>query len=259
MSSFGAGGSNAHIVVEDVASPQSMTALPHLPLEAIVFSARDRGTLCQYARRVEAFLDSASGVALADVAYTFQIGRTPMDVRLAIVASSEEDLKTKLKTWVSLQEGQQVTSDPGAAELERVSDGVRETRFSARALVEGNSGKAFLAGMFLRAVIWKRPPALVLGIAIDWSLIRRSIVPRRLSLPTYPFARERCWLSPASLSASFVQTSAPNPVEFIQPPLAEKRNAFITAGNGRCRIWFQPSPRLRLALCCCWTHPMLCS
>lgn len=36
----------------------------------------------------------------------------------------------------------------------------------------------------------------VRGLALDWNLLYRhsQVRPRRLSLPTYPFAQERCWM-----------------------------------------------------------------
>lgn len=33
------------------------------------------------------------------------------------------------------------------------------------------------------------------GIEIDWGILYGAEKPRRLSLPTYPFAKERCWFS----------------------------------------------------------------
>jgi acyl transferase domain-containing protein/acyl carrier protein len=52
----------------------------------------------------------------------------------------------------------------------------------------------------------------VTGAAIDWEAVDRGISPRRVSLPTYPFERQRYWIK-APQPASAVDRRAPAPVE----------------------------------------------
>src|SRR5206468_1820739 len=82
VSSFGAGGSNAHLILEEYADARELERGPHeKPPEAFVLSARDQDALCRYAEKVVHFLDHQSGISLANMAYTSQVGRTPMDAR----------------------------------------------------------------------------------------------------------------------------------------------------------------------------------
>jgi len=87
VSSFGAGGSNAHLILEEYAEVREPWAASlAVPPEPFILSARNTDALSRYAERVVTFLDHSSGVSMADMAYTSQVGRTPMDARLAIIA-----------------------------------------------------------------------------------------------------------------------------------------------------------------------------
>jgi polyketide synthase PksN len=134
VSSFGAGGSNAHVILEEYVDTR---AAEHVGSpEAFILSARNHGALRRHAQRIIDFLGDASGVSLADIAYTCQVGRTPMDARLAIITASKEDLADKLTRWLSLSTSEEVECD-----LEDVHYGnVRTARSSANNLVGGHAG-----------------------------------------------------------------------------------------------------------------------
>ena len=109
VSSFGAGGSNAHLILEeygDTREPER--ASPAISPEAFVLSARDEDALRRYAEKVVTFLEKGSDVSLANLAFTSQVGRTPMDARLVIVTSSVADLRIKLNQWISNTPGSEV-------------------------------------------------------------------------------------------------------------------------------------------------------
>jgi polyketide synthase PksN len=185
VSSFGAGGSNAHLILEEYASapvPESATSP-----EVVVLSARDTDALCRYAERFVAFLENASDLSLTDVAFTSQVGRTPMPARLAIVTHSVEDLRVKLNEWVALKK------DGGLPENVYYGN-VREAHHGAGNLIEGPAGKAYLKDLLANRDLERIARFWIMGGEIDWSLLDRSARPRRVSLPTYPFARERCWV-----------------------------------------------------------------
>ncbi len=81
VSSFGAGGANAHLILEEYpARPaQPGDSGPQL----LLLSARNRDQLADYARRWLSFLaGEGRALALADIAYTLQVGREEMSDRL---------------------------------------------------------------------------------------------------------------------------------------------------------------------------------
>ena len=186
VSSFGAGGSNAHLILEeygDTREPER--ASPAISPEAFVLSARDEDALRRYAEKVVTFLEKGSDVSLANLAFTSQVGRTPMDARLVIVTSSVADLRIKLNQWIS--------NTPGSEYV--FSGNVKLAQSSGRHLIEGTTGKAFLNDLLANRELEKLARLWIFGVDMDWSLMSRHGSPRRVSLPTYPFAKERCWVN----------------------------------------------------------------
>ncbi len=99
ISSFGAGGANAHVVIEEYipeAAQETIAVSPGPYL--IVLSAQSEGQLLEQAKRLLSAVTEAGWTDrdLADIAYTLQIGREAMDERLAVVVTSIADLKAKL-------------------------------------------------------------------------------------------------------------------------------------------------------------------
>ncbi|HXH41886.1 MAG TPA: SDR family NAD(P)-dependent oxidoreductase [Thermoanaerobaculia bacterium] len=204
VSSFGAGGSNAHLILEEYAEVReegSASHAAHGP-EAFVLSARTPDALRRYAERMVHFLGDISGVSLADLAYTSQVGRTPMDTRLVIITSSVEDLRGKLNEWISAD---------NAFGLDDVFyANIRETQVGAGSLVSGPEGTSFMEALLANGDLEKIAGLWVLGADVDWSLVWRHASPRRVSFPTYPFAKERHWIDQEAPSLRVVQSSAPD-------------------------------------------------
>src|SRR5690348_13037045 len=113
-----------------------------------------------------------------------------MDARLAVIATSIEDLRDKLSAWIALR-----SSGSDALESEHVFYGnLKETPFSAGSLIDGRTGQAYLRDLLANGELEKVARFWTLGAGIDWALLRRQGNPRKVSLPTYPFTRERCWV-----------------------------------------------------------------
>ncbi|MBK3804326.1 polyketide synthase, partial [Azospirillum brasilense] len=104
VSSFGAGGANAHLVVEEFPGWDGEGAVPGAAalagtLGIVVLSAATEDALSQHARRLRDHLaDPAAadaaldpGLRLASLAWTLQVGREPLEHRVAFVADSLEE------------------------------------------------------------------------------------------------------------------------------------------------------------------------
>ncbi|MDB6036284.1 MAG: hypothetical protein JWM99_125, partial [Verrucomicrobiales bacterium] len=88
INSFGFGGSNAHVVMEEFilkgnAAPQPISALQP---ELIILSAKNADRLKQVAMRLLEFLKKSPKVNLSDLACTLQFGREELSERVAMVA-----------------------------------------------------------------------------------------------------------------------------------------------------------------------------
>jgi amino acid adenylation domain-containing protein len=95
VSSFGVGGTNAHVVLEE-APPLPASGAADGP-QLLVLSARTPSALGAAASRLADHLDAAAGTNLADVAWTLAVGRKAFAHRLAICARDAADAATQLR------------------------------------------------------------------------------------------------------------------------------------------------------------------
>ncbi|GDY71501.1 hypothetical protein SAV31267_009860 [Streptomyces avermitilis] len=162
LSSFGAGGANAHVVLEESPHREPLQAAPageQRVAEPVLFllSARDDERLRVYASQAVRFLQTQH-VDLADLCFTTQVGREAMDARLAVLSTDGAEIVTALRRF----------ADGGPAP--EIADG-------------GELGE--------QARSW------LLGAEVDWSARhagRPGRAPRRVAAPRYPFAAERYWI-----------------------------------------------------------------
>ncbi|HSF41149.1 MAG TPA: SDR family NAD(P)-dependent oxidoreductase [Thermoanaerobaculia bacterium] len=73
VSSFGIGGTNAHVIVEE--APLPVPSTPSRPAALLTLSARTPDALGAMAARLAAHLEAHPELAIADVAYTLHVGR----------------------------------------------------------------------------------------------------------------------------------------------------------------------------------------
>ncbi len=107
VSSFGIGGTNAHIILEEANSPSPPSfarrerglggeGLPASKQNILTLSAKTPKALTELAARYHAHLAEQPDLSLPDVCHTTQLGRSHFKHRLAIVASSIDEVQEKL-------------------------------------------------------------------------------------------------------------------------------------------------------------------
>ncbi|AMR28564.1 type I polyketide synthase [Hymenobacter psoromatis] len=99
ISSFGVGGTNVHVVVEEAPTPrENAQAGPALgrPVQLAAWSARTASSSAAYAQRLAGWLADAPTPALADVAFTLHTTRAPLAERRFVVAASAPELRAAL-------------------------------------------------------------------------------------------------------------------------------------------------------------------
>ncbi|AGY58074.1 type I polyketide synthase [Gloeobacter kilaueensis] len=105
VSSFGFGGTNAHVVLE--AAPAPSIAVPEVtrPLHLLTLSARSAKALTVLASRLADYLEREPDLDLADVAATLNTGRTHFAHRLALIAASLPEARFLLATFAEGKQG----------------------------------------------------------------------------------------------------------------------------------------------------------
>jgi len=221
INSFGAGGVNACVILEEHTESVSMNVVTQSmrtvdsdltgsdivgsdPVNSTVtenqshlfiLSAKNVDRLREYADRLLGYLDNAETVNLANLCYTLQIGRQPMSERLAIVVSEVKELINQLNGWRQRKS------------VANIYRGSLDPRQGKKRLAKGKE-EELLQGFFETQNLTSLAERWIQGEEIDWEIFysrakQREVesaghaanTPVRITLPTYPFAKERCWIS----------------------------------------------------------------
>ncbi|MCP4042546.1 MAG: type I polyketide synthase, partial [Gammaproteobacteria bacterium] len=174
LSSFGAGGANAHLIIEEYINPES-TQSDGTP-QLILLSARKPEQLQQMMAQLVDYLKANPSMPLEDIAYTLRTGRETLDERMALVVNSQSELLEQLANREGVVTGN--ASDYGeGADIEQ--------RESLRQEVDSALQQQALGTL---AQLW------VEGADIDWHPLNQGKNLRRLPLPLYPFEQKRYWI-----------------------------------------------------------------
>ncbi|MEV0775910.1 SDR family NAD(P)-dependent oxidoreductase [Streptomyces sp. NPDC050428] len=216
LSSFGAGGANAHAVIEEYPAVRPDTGTGQLPDEErlILLSARTPDRLTATADRLAAFLTAprSADVTLTDIAHTLRVGREDFECRAAFVVRTREALRTALLSYAATGAAT-ATGRVGAETLPRPAAGPQDPsdlRGSAARWVRGEEAGHTGAD---------RTPS-------------GAGAPRIVSLPAYPFAGPVHWPDTVETPPS---VSSPPP---DGPPLAER--AASGAGSAEYAVTLTP-------------------
>ncbi|WP_039835549.1 type I polyketide synthase, partial [Paenibacillus sonchi] len=186
VSSFGFGGTNAHVLLEEyVSGPPEAQAAPEGSPVIIVLSAKGTDELKRQADNLVRYLDemrtSGMAIPLEKIAYTLQTGREPLQERLAVIVSDTAELRDKLGLYLKGEDlGAHMYASAYSQGLEAVLDDGDLAEIIDRLAAQGNWDKI--------ARLWLK------GFEPDWRRLYTGVGPGRISLPTYSFARESHWV-----------------------------------------------------------------
>ena len=172
VSSFGMSGTNAHMILaagpEDEAVADGAGGQDARPpkAHALCLSARTEAQLRELAGRYRDLLQAGVQEPFADVCFTANTGRTHWQHRLAVLAGNEQDCAHSLSAWLEGKPHVGIYQGSASDSPVHAAKGTDQEQL-ARRYADGDQ--------------------------IDWRPLYEGQRLRKVSLPTYPFNRQRYW------------------------------------------------------------------
>lgn len=210
ISSFGAGGSNAHVVLGSWAENVDAHGSHDESRYLIPLSAKTETQLRQMAGDYVGWLNDETQLksSVADMEYTLFVGREAMRYRLACVVADLAELKDGLQAWLRGEQPAFISYADSRAVDYQSSLGHDEEEID---YVKALWNKQRLNKL---AALWVNGMDLVVKCRFENRHGRR-----RVSLPCYPFARESYWLHGGRLATPVVEQQ----VEVMDVPSVASR------------------------------------
>ncbi|AFZ56827.1 type I polyketide synthase [Anabaena cylindrica FACHB-243] len=121
VSAFGFGGTNAHLILEEAPQVSHKEQEFERPQHLLTLSAKSQTALQELAQKYEQFLATNSQVALADVCFTSNTGRSHFEHRLAVVTESTTQLSEQLRTFANSQPSSVLLSQPETSKHRKIA------------------------------------------------------------------------------------------------------------------------------------------
>ena len=232
VSSFGFSGTNAHAILRE-APPVAAPAT--LPAYLVVLSARSESQLRQVVERLTGRLQAEPDLSCAAVSFTLLAGRRHCEDRLATVVRDSAELLERLLGWLEGRLQQEVRF----AELKEISR-AEPTPSGKLKLEELARRGAETDVRRYRELLDQVAQHFLAGDPLSYASLFGERRTQRVSLPGYPFARDRFWVEEASspVAKAAAQPSsavlgASSRVRLVDPQsLGNLRMAMPTASRG---------------------------
>jgi amino acid adenylation domain-containing protein len=206
ISAFGLSGTNCHVVLE--AAPKPLKARREeskAALRVLTLSARDEGVLIELLKHYLVFVSSHHNINPDDMCYTANTGRGHYNYRLALLFKHLRELQEKLRWAVDV--GLQGNRDEGifygfhrARSRPRPGGGRGDITLEERAALTETAASGLAE--FLQSdgeerrkeILYNLCGLYIKGAEVNWERLYSEGERGKISVPLYPFKRERCWL-----------------------------------------------------------------
>jgi acyl transferase domain-containing protein len=115
VSSFGFGGTNAHVIVAEAPARETRPKRMERPAHILTISAKTPSVLQELVRRYHSYLGGTSE-HIGDICYTASAGRSHFEHRVSVSAASVEELREKLAASGSTGPYRSHPAVPGAGQ-----------------------------------------------------------------------------------------------------------------------------------------------
>lgn len=184
ISSFGFGGSNAHMVVEEYVGDTDDPSETEGD-QLIVLSAKNTDRLRERAEDLRDYIKSSSEKeSLSDIAFTLVSGREDMQERLAFTANSAEQVIECLEDYLA-----------GGKNESIYTGNVNKAKIDLKEITTGRVGEELTRILIEDRELDKIANLWVNGVKLDLGgLFDKNSTHRRLALPVYRFAKDEFWI-----------------------------------------------------------------
>ena len=188
ISAFGFGGVNVHVLLEEYINKTQTTAeesRSSVEPAMIVLSAKNEECLTLQAQNLWKTLQQLQyqDKDLEAMAYTLQTGREGMTERLALTAVTIKELQEKLTEYLQNPASKEVYLGSANHKSELVEW-----------LLEEEGIQAMIDVWISKREYDKLLKLWVKGGTVNWKSLYHDKTPKRLTLPTYPFEKQRYWI-----------------------------------------------------------------
>jgi acyl transferase domain-containing protein len=195
VSAFGISGTNAHVVVESYDAEGREKEAEPAPCYLLTLSARSEAALAERVEDLRRVLEAEEWTSerLRAMSYTLLCGRQHFEHRCALVARDGEQAVDSCVRIGSVEKAPNLFRGRVGREF-RGAKGIEQ--YGEQLLSQGEAlrkdRQAYQEALYALADLYCQ------GYELSWERLFGESRPRRLSLPTYPFARDTYWIENAA-------------------------------------------------------------
>lgn len=201
ISAFGLSGTNSHIILEEAPAAGEHSQENDTSPQIFTLSAKSETVLKKLVARYTDYLATRPEMNLNDLCYTANTGRGHYRYRLAIIAATLEELTEKINY---LNQMGLIPNESKDIYYREVKSSPQTNEIDSKEVSEGEIKRfTFLAGDIVSQLSKSKSRLELLrelsrlyiqGAIIQWENVYPGNIYHKVSLPTYPFEKRRCWV-----------------------------------------------------------------
>ncbi|NLW49042.1 MAG: polyketide synthase, partial [Firmicutes bacterium] len=201
ISAFGLSGTNSHIVLEQSPTANKQFRDRENSPQIFTLSAKSETALKKLVARYSDLLATRPEMNFRDLCYTLNTGRGHYQYRLAIIAANLEELTEKIN-YLN-QRGlipneakdiyyREVKLSPLTSKID--SEAVSEDEIKRMTVLAGDIVSKLPNSKNRLELLKEISRLYIRGAKLEWDQVYNDKIYRKVSLPTYPFEKRRCWV-----------------------------------------------------------------